>query len=95
MALATTVARPLYLYSVEDFAKGIVVSSKRYGTIRRVFIVAVEDKTLPKEFQHWMIENNPPDEVKKILGSDHMAMMSKPLKLFTLLLRIAHMGRAY
>ncbi|TMW85432.1 hypothetical protein EJD97_023164 [Solanum chilense] len=95
LALATTLVRPLYLYSVEDFAKGIVVSSKRYGTIRRVFIVAVEDKTLPKEFQHWMIKNNPPDEVKKISGSDHMAMMSKPLKLFTLLLRIAHMGRAY
>lgn len=71
-------------------SKEMIFSSKRYGRIRRVFIVAVEDKTLPKEFQQWMIETNPPNEVKEIKGSDHMAMMSKPLKLFTLLLRIAH-----
>ncbi|XP_070027734.1 methyl jasmonate esterase 1-like isoform X1 [Nicotiana sylvestris] len=87
--LATTLARPLYIYSEEDISKEMVLSNKRYGSVRRVFIVAAEDKTLLKEFQEWMIEKNPPDEVEEIPGSDHMVMMSKPLHLFNLLLRIA------
>ncbi|KAK4378397.1 hypothetical protein RND71_000259 [Anisodus tanguticus] len=89
-ALATTVVRPLYLYSLDEMSKEIVLSRKKYGSIRRVFIVADEDKTLPKEFQQWMIEKNPPDEVEEISGSDHMVMVSKPLQLFNLLLSIAH-----
>ncbi|XP_059314101.1 methyl jasmonate esterase 1-like [Lycium ferocissimum] len=89
-ALATTVVRPLYLYSLDDMSKEIVLSNKKYGSVRRVFIVADEDKTLPKEFQQWMIEKNPPDEVEEISGSDHMPMVSKPLELFTLLLNIAY-----
>lgn len=87
--LATTLARPLYIYSEEDISKEMVLSNKRYGSVRRVFIIAAEDKTLHKEFQQWMIEKSPPDAVEEILGSDHMVMMSKPLRLFTLLLRIA------
>ncbi|XP_016504462.1 methyl jasmonate esterase 1-like isoform X2 [Nicotiana tabacum] len=87
--LATTLARPLYIYSEEDISKEMVLSNKRYGSVRRVFIVAAEDKTLLKEFQEWMVEKNPPDEVEEIPGSDHMVMMSKPLHLFNLLLRIA------
>ncbi|KAK4340278.1 hypothetical protein RND71_041740 [Anisodus tanguticus] len=70
------VLRPLYAYSVEDVNKEILLSSKRYGSVRRVFIVAAEDKLLKKEFQQRMIEKNPPDEVKEIPGSDHMVMMS-------------------
>ncbi|OIT33601.1 PREDICTED: salicylic acid-binding protein 2-like [Nicotiana attenuata] len=89
-ALATTLVRPIYLNSLEDISKEIVLSSKRYGSVRRVFVVAAEDKALTKEFQQSMIERNPPDEVKEISGSDHMVMMSKPLKLFTTLLQIAN-----
>jgi hypothetical protein len=33
-----------------------------------------------KDFQQWMIQINPPSEEKEILGSDHMAMISKPKK---------------
>ncbi|KAJ8572317.1 hypothetical protein K7X08_008828 [Anisodus acutangulus] len=90
LALATTVLRPLCAYSVEDVSKEMVLSSKRYGSVRRVFIVSAEDKLLKKEFQQCMIEKDPPDEVKEIQGSDHMVMMSKPLQLFNLLLSIAH-----
>ncbi|CAN4107633.1 unnamed protein product [Withania somnifera] len=79
-ALATTVVRPLYLYSMEDISEEIVLSRKKLWI----------DKTLSKEFQQWMIEKNPPDDVKEISGSDHMTMMSKPLELVTLLLSIAH-----
>ncbi|PHT64382.1 hypothetical protein T459_31733 [Capsicum annuum] len=76
-ALATTVVRPLYLYSLDDISKEIVLSSKKYGSVRRAYIVSADDKALPKEFQQLMSEKNPPNQVEEILGSDHMPMMSK------------------
>ncbi|PHU10521.1 hypothetical protein BC332_22381 [Capsicum chinense] len=88
--LATTVVRPLYLYSLDDISKEIILSSKKYGSVRRAYIVAAEDKLLSKEFQRLMIEKNPPDMVEEVSGSDHMPMMSKPGQLFTLLMRIAN-----
>ncbi|KAG5606440.1 hypothetical protein H5410_027932 [Solanum commersonii] len=90
LELATTLVRPFYLYSAEDVSKEIVLSSKRYGSVRRVFIVATENEHLKKEFQRLIIEKNPPDEVKEIERSDHMTMMSKPQQLFTTLLSIAN-----
>lgn len=62
--MASTLVRPINFYSLEDVSKEIVITSKRYGSVWRAFIVAVEDKLLKKEFQHLMIEKNPPDEVK-------------------------------
>lgn len=89
LALAYTLIRPIYLYNVSDVSKEIIISKKRYGSVKRAFIVAVEDKVLKKEFQRLMIEKNPPDEVAEIQGSDTMTMMSKPQQLFTTLLNIA------
>ncbi|KAK4724705.1 hypothetical protein R3W88_027484 [Solanum pinnatisectum] len=90
LALATTLVRPVYLYSVKDVSNEIVLSRKRYGSVKRVFIVAADDKLIKKEFQKWMIEKNPPNEVEVIQGSDQMTMMSKPLQLFTNLQSIAN-----
>ncbi|KAI8563601.1 hypothetical protein RHMOL_Rhmol03G0122000 [Rhododendron molle] len=54
----------------------------------RVFIVSEKDEVGKKDFQQWMIDKNPPDEVEKIRGSDHMVMISdKPLELCFLLSR--------
>ncbi|XP_015086895.1 methylesterase 3-like isoform X1 [Solanum pennellii] len=89
-ALATTLVRPIYFHSLDEISEEIVLSNKNYGSVRRAYIVAAEDKILKKEFQQLMIEKNPPDQVEEILGSDHMPMMSKPLQLFTLLMRIAN-----
>ncbi|XP_010315273.1 methyl jasmonate esterase 1-like isoform X1 [Solanum lycopersicum] len=89
-ALATTLVRPIYFHSLDEISKEIVLSNKNYGSVRRAYIVAAEDKILKKEFQQLMIEKNPPDQVEEILGSDHMPMVSKPLQLFTLLMRIAN-----
>ncbi|KAM3341143.1 methyl jasmonate esterase 1-like [Capsicum galapagoense] len=86
-ALATTLVRPLYFYSLDDISKEMALSSNKYGS---VYIVAAEDKVLSKEFQQLMIEKNPPDQVEEISGSDHVPMMSKPGQLFTLLMRIAN-----
>ncbi|PHU06552.1 hypothetical protein BC332_23041 [Capsicum chinense] len=89
-ALATTLVRPLYFYSLDDISKEMALSSDKYGSVRRVYIVAAEDKVLSKEFQQLMIEKNPPDQVEEISGSDHVPMISKPGQLFTLLMRIAN-----
>ncbi|XP_047261976.1 methyl jasmonate esterase 1-like [Capsicum annuum] len=95
LTMATKLVRPLYLYPAEGISKKLVkielvLLRKRYRSVRRVYIIAVESKGLTKEFQRWMIENNPPDEVEEISGSDHMVMMSKPEQLLTTLLRIAN-----
>ncbi|XP_049404556.1 methyl jasmonate esterase 1-like [Solanum stenotomum] len=71
LALATTLVRPIYLFPAEDISKEMVLSSKMYGSVRRVVIVAPENNALAKEFLKLMIEKNPPDEVKEIEGSDH------------------------
>ncbi|PHU10517.1 hypothetical protein BC332_22377, partial [Capsicum chinense] len=63
LALATTLVRPVYLHSPEDISKEMVLSRKKYGSVRRVFIGAAEDKILTKELQQYMIEKNPPDEM--------------------------------
>ncbi|WMV45143.1 hypothetical protein MTR67_038528 [Solanum verrucosum] len=92
LALATTLVREIFFYSVEDVSNEIILSRKRYGSIRRAFVVTPEDKLLKKEFQQLMIERNLPDEVKEIQGADHMVMMSKPHELFKFLLRFADKG---
>ncbi|CAK9186917.1 unnamed protein product [Ilex paraguariensis] len=81
LALAMLLLRPLRLYSDEDMSKVMMMSSKRYGSVDRVFVICDEDKLVKKGFQRWMVEKNPPNEVVEITGSDHMAMMSKPVEL--------------
>ncbi|KAG5625072.1 hypothetical protein H5410_010290 [Solanum commersonii] len=51
LALATTLVRPVYLYSVKDVSNEIVFSRKRYESVKRVVIVAADDKLIKKEFQ--------------------------------------------
>jgi len=66
-----------------------VFTEAKYGSVRRVFIIAEKDRVLPKEEQEWMIQNNPPDQVETISGSDHMVMTSKTAQLVAHLLDIA------
>ena len=65
------------------------LSKEKYGLVRRVYIVCDQDHGTPENLQRWMIENNPPDEVKLISGSDHMVMFSKPQELCSCLQEIA------
>ena len=66
------------------------MSEKNYGSVKRVFVVAEEDKIISEDVARWMIKRNAPDEVSEIRGSDHMVMMSKPKELLTLLQSIAN-----
>lgn len=81
--------RPIYLYHEEDMSKEIVLTTRQYGSVRRVYIRPDQDKVTKPDVERWMIEKNPPERVEEIRGSDHMVMMSKPVELSTLLEGIA------
>ncbi|KAK3412452.1 hypothetical protein EUGRSUZ_I01202 [Eucalyptus grandis] len=63
---------------------------QNYGSVRRVAVISEDDKLIDKDFMLWMIERNPPDQVLEVKGSDHMVMMSKPMRLLALLQHIAN-----
>lgn len=73
----------------ELVTKQVKLTKERYGSVPRVFIVCDQDYIIEESFQRWMIERNPPHEVKVVNGTDHMVMFSKPLKLFSYLGEIA------
>ncbi|XP_030496272.2 methyl jasmonate esterase 1 [Cannabis sativa] len=89
LVLAGSLMRAWPLFNNELVMKQVKLSKERYGSVDRVFIVCDQDLTADESFQRWMIERNPPHQVKLINGTDHMVMISKPLNLFTHLLEIA------
>ena len=90
MVLALTLLRPYVSFNNKELVtKQVKLTKERYGSIPRVFIVCDQDHAIQESFQRWMIERNPPHEVKVINGTDHMVMFSKPLELFSYLGEIA------
>ncbi|KAL6273804.1 hypothetical protein ACE6H2_024496 [Prunus campanulata] len=85
ITLASSLIRfsPLFNYDV------IKLTKEKYGLVRRVFIVSGQDQAIVLDVQNYIIRNNPPDEVKVISDSDHVVMISRPLKLFFHLQNIA------
>lgn len=80
--------RPISLFDGENLEEKTKVCREKYGSVRRVYIVCDKDNVVHEDFQRWMIDNNPTDEVKVILGSDHMPMFCKPLQLSAFLQEI-------
>ena len=89
MTLATLLLRPVRLFSDEDLSKQLMLSTKKYGSVKRVYIIVEKDKVIKRDFQLWIIERNPPNDVVEIKGSDHMVMMSKTIELWSHLQGIA------
>ncbi|KAK3222985.1 hypothetical protein Dsin_010010 [Dipteronia sinensis] len=90
ITLAGLLARPLPLYNDEAmWNKAMALTKDKYGSVHRVFIVCDKDNMIQEDFQRWMIENNPTDDVKLISGSDHMPMFSKPKELCLCIQEIA------
>ncbi|CAL9221414.1 unnamed protein product [Arabidopsis halleri] len=77
------------LFSNADINTSLVLTPERFGSVNRIFVVSEKDKSLVKEFQLWMIKNNPPNHVEHIQNSDHMVMISRPLDLGACLLSLA------
>ncbi|KAK1561036.1 hypothetical protein Q3G72_033690 [Acer saccharum] len=90
LTLALLLARPHPIYNDEAMLnKAMALTKDKYGSVQRVYIVCDQDNILQEDFQRWMIENNPTDDVKLISGSDHMTMFSKPKELCFYLKEIA------
>ncbi|KAK4584465.1 hypothetical protein RGQ29_022264 [Quercus rubra] len=90
LTLAMSLVRPFHLYGDDALLlKEAKLTKEKYGSVRRVYIVCDQDNVVKEDFQRWMIENNPTDEVKVITGSDHMVMFSKPKELCSCLQEIA------
>ncbi|XP_062102165.1 methyl jasmonate esterase 1-like [Humulus lupulus] len=88
LVLGMSLIRPINL-SVTIFSPEDQPSKEKYGSVNRVFILCDQDNVMKPSLQEWMIQNNPPDEVKVINGSDHMVMFSKPVDLTCCLQEIA------
>ncbi|CAL5400129.1 unnamed protein product [Camellia sinensis] len=80
LELAKTLVRPNGMF-FDDVAKESLLTEARYGSVSRVYIVCKEDQLMKPEFQRWIIQNSPPDEVKSIANADHMIILSKPKEL--------------
>ncbi|KAK1363857.1 Polyneuridine-aldehyde esterase [Heracleum sosnowskyi] len=85
LTLASMLVRPHPTNTDTISLEETKVTKERFGSVRRVYVIADQDIILPEEIQRWMIELNPPDEVKVISGSDHMVMLCKPRDLCTCL----------
>ncbi|KAL6875620.1 hypothetical protein ACP4OV_013133 [Aristida adscensionis] len=66
---------------LEDLQIQQPLSKGLYGSVRKIYIIYKQDRTLPEGFQRWMLSKNPVDEVKEIDAADHMAMLSTPDEL--------------
>ncbi|MFS8017032.1 putative alpha/beta hydrolase-1 [Helianthus anomalus] len=86
--LGKTLIRPSSLFmkdlrNVEPFTKG------GFGSVRRAYVICDEDNGIKKEFQQWMIDNSPVNEVKELKHVDHMPMLCDPKQLSVCLFDIA------
>ncbi|KAG8384438.1 hypothetical protein BUALT_Bualt04G0117900 [Buddleja alternifolia] len=88
IALGHLSVRPGSLF-MEDLATMDKFSDEKFGSVPRVYVISAEDKTIPPDYQRWMIENNPVEEVKEIKGADHMPMFTQPDALCKCMVEIA------
>ncbi|WOG98714.1 hypothetical protein DCAR_0418059 [Daucus carota subsp. sativus] len=89
LTLALSLIRPVPIFRDEGSLKAAQLTIKKYGSIRRVFIVSERDLIFTERMQKEIISDYPPQDVKKVSGSDHMVMFSKPQELSSLLQTVA------
>ncbi|KAF8015543.1 hypothetical protein BT93_H1156 [Corymbia citriodora subsp. variegata] len=90
LTLASVLVRPLRMFPDKSrFKAEATVTTAKYGSVRRVYIVCDKDLVIKEDLQRWMIEIDPTDEVCVIPNSDHMVMFSKPLEFCSTLQQIA------
>jgi len=89
VALAMVSMRPI---PFSPAMEKIELSAENYGSVRRFFIETTEDQALPPDLQRNIINQNPPEQVFSLRGSDHSPFFSKPQSLHKLLLDIAMIG---
>nr|QED20596.1 esterase 1 [Tabernanthe iboga] len=86
--LARLLTRVIRTFNDEKSRLELLVSKERYGSVPRAYFIATEDNLFSIEIQRWLIETNPPNEVREIRGADHMVMFSKPSELCNNLIQV-------
>ncbi|KAM3354131.1 hypothetical protein ACQJBY_025018 [Aegilops geniculata] len=90
LTLATMLVRPGRQFGDDAMVKDeALLTDGNYGSVKKVYVVAMEDAAFSEEMQRWMVDLSPGTEAEEIAGADHMAMFSKPRELCDVLLRIA------
>lgn len=89
MILASLLMRHTPMFHDPEVLKEAELTKEKYGSIPRVYIMCSQDLSMKADVQRWMIEKNPPQDVKVILGSDHMVMFSKTQEFCSRLMEIA------
>ncbi|XP_020179710.1 probable esterase PIR7A [Aegilops tauschii subsp. strangulata] len=88
--LATMLVRPGCQFLDDPTMKDeAMLTDANYGSVNKVYVVAMADASNSEEMQRWMVDLSPGTEAEEIAGADHMAMCSKPRELCGVLLRIA------
>nr|XP_043607825.1 salicylic acid-binding protein 2-like [Erigeron canadensis] len=86
--LGRILVRPASLF-LNDLGSVKQYTDERFGSVKRVYVVCDEDRTIKEEFQRWMIHNNQTAETKELKGVDHMPMISDPKQVSLCILEIA------
>ncbi|CAH1437504.1 unnamed protein product [Lactuca virosa] len=89
LALAKMLIRPSRLF-LEDMSEDSILTINKYGSIKRVYVICEKDQVMDEEFQKFVVEDSPPDEVKYFPEAGHMIMLSKPNDLALYLQEIAN-----
>ncbi|CAL4969839.1 unnamed protein product [Urochloa decumbens] len=90
LTLATSMVRPSRRFLNDETMNGAILTTERYGAVRRVYIVAEDDELKPAEMQRLMVSWNPGTQVIGLKGADHMPMFSTPRELSELLIEISN-----
>lgn len=90
VTLARMLVRPGNQFRDDPMMKDeALLTAGNYGSVKKVYAVAMADACSSEEEQRWMVGLSPGTEVREIAGADHMAMCSKPSELCRVLLRVA------
>ncbi|KAI7733776.1 hypothetical protein M8C21_021694 [Ambrosia artemisiifolia] len=88
LTLAKMLIRPSHFF-LEDMSQDSLLTSDKYGSVSRVYVVCEGDRVVNEEFQRFVIEDSPPNEVKSFPGAGHMIMLSIPKDISLYLQEIA------
>ncbi|KAG6482610.1 hypothetical protein ZIOFF_059243 [Zingiber officinale] len=86
--------RPSSLFA-KELESSSSLSASGYGSVAKVYVVCEKDEALQANFQRWMIENYPVNEVRVIEEADHMPMLSTPAKLSQYISEIADKNASF
>ncbi|KAL5220242.1 hypothetical protein ABZP36_024955 [Zizania latifolia] len=91
LALANMLVRPGNQFIDDPMMKdGSLLTGGNYGSVKKVYVIAKDDRCITEEMQRWMVAMSPSTDVEEIAGADHAVMNSRPRELCDILIKIAN-----